>query len=274
MVTQQNTTKVSVKKKGIRRLFWDIETSPNVVFCWRAGYDQNISHDNILHERKIICIGYMWEGDTKAKVLRWDEKQDDKAMLQDFLVVANQADELVAHYGDRFDLPWFRTRCLFHGLEPLPKYKTVDTKAWASKHFYFNSNKLDYIGGFLGFGHKLETGFDLWKEVVLRKCRKSLDYMCKYCGRDVELLAKVYEKLRYHVPSKSHAGVSIGNDKWSCTRCGEKEVVKSKTFWTAAGTVQHQMKCKCCHGYFTISETSYDNYLEAMKKKRKGGSCK
>lgn len=274
MATQATGSEVTPRKRGIRRLFWDIETSPNVVFCWRAGYDQHISHDNILHERKIICIGYMWEGEKKAKVLCWDENQDDKAMLQDFLVVANQADEMVAHYGDRFDLPWFRTRCLYHGLEPLPKYKTVDTKAWASKHFYFNSNKLDYIGSFLGFGHKLETKFDLWKEIVLRKCKRSLDYMCKYCGRDVELLAKVYGKLMLHVSAKTHAGVALGRDKWSCSHCGEEDVAKSKTKWTTNGVPQHQMQCKSCRSYYSISDTSYKNYQEAMKKKRKGGSCK
>jgi hypothetical protein len=262
------------KKTGIRRLFWDIETSPNVVFCWRAGMDNNISHDNILHERKIICIGYMWEGDKKASVLRWDKDQDDKAMLERFLLVANEADELVAHYGDRFDLPWLRTRCLYHGLPPLPKYKTIDTKAWASKHFYFNSNKLDYIGSFLGFGHKLDTHFDLWKKIVLQKCGRSLDYMCKYCGRDVELLAKVYEKLRLHVAAKTHAGVALGNEPWTCSHCGSEDVKKSKTVYSAAGTVKHQMRCNSCHGYYSISETAKKGYDESMKKKKKNGSCK
>ena len=32
----------------IKRLFWDIETSPNVVLSWRIGYKINLDHDNIL----------------------------------------------------------------------------------------------------------------------------------------------------------------------------------------------------------------------------------
>lgn len=254
-------------RKEIKRLFWDIETSPNVGFFWRAGFDQDISHDNIIHERKIICIGYMWEGESVATVLRWDNKQEDRAMLEKFMKVANEADELVAHYGDRFDLPWFRTRCMILGLEPLAPCKTIDTKAWASKNFYFNSNKLDYLGSVLGFGNKHHTEFGLWKDIVLKNCKKSLDYMCRYCGRDVELLAKVYAKLALHVAPKSHAGVFKGHEKWTCPRTGSMAVRKSKTLVSASGTVTHQMQSLADGSYFRISETAYAAYLKHKKNK-------
>ncbi len=45
-----------------RRLFFDIEVSPNIVFSWRAGYNLNIDPDNIIEERKIICVCWKWEG--------------------------------------------------------------------------------------------------------------------------------------------------------------------------------------------------------------------
>ena len=48
--------------EGFKRLFYDIETSPNIGFFWGAGYKVNISHDNIIKERAIICICYKWEG--------------------------------------------------------------------------------------------------------------------------------------------------------------------------------------------------------------------
>ena len=57
----------------VKRLFWDIETSPNIVLAFRTGFDLTINYDVIIHERKIICIGYKWEGDKKIIVLRWDK---------------------------------------------------------------------------------------------------------------------------------------------------------------------------------------------------------
>jgi hypothetical protein len=251
----------------VKRLFWDIETSPNVVLAFRAGYDVNINHDAIIAERKIICIGYKWEGDRKVKVLRWSNDHDDADLLRDFLLVANSADELVAHFGDRFDLPWFRTRCLLHDLEPLPAYKTIDTKAWASKYFYFNSNKLDYISKVLGHGGKEKMEFEDWKDIVLHNCPKAMDKMCHYCGVDVEKLEKVYHDLKFCVKPKTHAGVFAGGDKWTCPRTGSTDVTKSKTRVTAAGTRQHQMKGPD-GGYYTISDSAHTQYLEAKKKKK------
>lgn len=256
--------------RKIKRLFWDIEVSPNVVLAFRAGYDLNINPDAIVQERQVICIAYKWEGERKVTILRWDRLHNDKSLIREFLAVANEADELVAHFGDRFDLPWFKTRCLFHGFEPLPPYKTIDTKAWASKYFYFNSNKLDYISKFLGYGGKLKTDFDLWKDIVLYDCRRAMEKMCRYCGVDVLRLEQVYHRLKFCVKPKTHAGVFAGQEKWTCPRDGSTHVKKQKTRVTSSGTVTHQMQCLDCGGYFTINQRAYEDYV-AAKTKHHGG---
>ncbi len=105
--------------------------------------------------------------------MQWDSKQCDKKLLQDFIKVANEADELIGHNGDKFDLAWIRTRCLFHRIEMFPTYNTIDTLKIARSKFRFNSNRLDYIGKFLGLGQKNHTNFDLWKDIML----KNLHYL-------------------------------------------------------------------------------------------------
>ena len=169
-----------------KRLFFDIETSPNIGMFWTAGYKLNIGHDNIIKERAIICICYKWEGDEKIYSLTWDNDQNDKKMLEKFVLIANEADELVGHNGDKYDLAWIKTRCLFHGIPMFPKYTTIDTLKQARAHFRFNSNKLDYIGKFLGLGEKIHTGFDLWKNIVLNKDKQALEDMVTYCKGDVD----------------------------------------------------------------------------------------
>lgn len=256
----------SQSRAKIKRLFWDIETSPNVVLAFRAGYDVTINHDAVIEERKIICIGYKWEGEKNVTVLRWDKNQDDRQMLREFLAVANQADEMVHHHGDRFDMPWFRTRCLILGFEPIPPYKTIDTKAWASKYFYFNSNKLDYLSKVLGYGGKLKTDFDLWKDIVLHNCPVAMDKMCRYCGVDVLKLEKVFKRFQPYMKVKTHAGVYGGLDKWTCPLTGSTNVRHNKRRVTAAGTVQHQMQNQETGNYYTINEGAYKRFLAAKKK--------
>lgn len=253
-------------RRTLRRLFFDIETSPNVVLSWRTGYKISIDSENILKERAVICIGYKWEGDRSAKVLTWDQKQDDKALLKTFVKVADEADEIVAHNGDKFDMPWFLTRCAYHGIRTFPHYKTADTLQWARRKFYFNSNRLNYIGQYLGLGKKLKTEFGLWKAVCLDNDRKALDRMAKYCARDVGLLQGVWERLSELVPHKTHAGVLAGRDKWSCPQCSSEHVIKHQRRVTAAGSVQHNMQCLDCGRFYRISGPTADQYTEAKAK--------
>ena len=229
-----------------KRLYFDIETSPNIGFFWTAGFKLNISTESIIKERAIICICYKWEEDKVTHSLNWDSKQNDKKMLQEFIKVANEADELVGHNGDKFDLSWVRTRCLFHRLEMFPTYITIDTLKVARSKFKFNSNKLNYIAQYLGIGEKIHTEYNLWKDIVLNKDKVAMDKMIKYCKMDVILLEKVHKELSLHIPAKTHYGVIFGGDRGSCPECGSDDIVRNNKRVTASGLVKVQMRCKTC----------------------------
>lgn len=228
-----------------KRLFFDCETSPNVGYFWTAGFKLNITYENIIKERAIICICYKWEDEKEVNYLTWDSKQCDKKMLSAFIKVANQADEMVGHNGDKFDLAWIRTRCLFHGIEMFPAYVTVDTLKISRSKFRFNSNKLDYIGKFLGIGKKIHTDFSLWKD-IMNKSQSAMDKMVKYCKQDVILLERVYKALRNHIAPKTHFGVIFNQDRGSCPECGSDEIVKNNKRILASGLVKIQYRCKTC----------------------------
>ena len=239
----------------IKRLFFDIETSPNIGLFWTAGYKLNIGHDNIIKERAIICICYKWAGEKEVHSLNWDAKQNDKSLLEKFIKIANEADELVGHNGDKYDLPWVRTRCLYHGISLFPSYNTIDTLKYARSKFKFNSNKLDYIAQFLGLGAKISTGFNLWKDIVLNSDKKAMEQMVTYCKGDVVLLEKVYNKLAPHFPEKTH----VSEDKADCPTCGSSKWSFSKRRMSALGTTRVQMQCKKCGRYHTVSEKTYES---------------
>jgi DNA polymerase III epsilon subunit-like protein len=239
------------KSVGPKRLIFDIETSPNIGVFWEAGYKKNIPYENIIKERAIMCICYKWEGEKKVHGLFWDDNQDDKTMLEAFLKIANEADELIGHNGDKFDLAWIRTRCLFHGLSMFPKYTTVDTLKIARSKFRFNSNRLDYIAKYLGIGSKIKTTFSLWRDILLDKSETAKKHMLKYCKGDVVILEKVFQELSKHIEAKQHYGVLYNQDKDTCPNCGGDNLIASKLRTTAAGTLKRQYQCKGCHKYHT-----------------------
>ena len=247
-----------MKKQNLRtqrrRLFWDLETSPNIGLFWEAGYKKNIDYSNIIKERGIICICYKWEDDDNVHYLNWDSKQSDKAMLKKFVEVANTSDEMIAHNGDKFDLAWLRTRCLFHRIPMFPSYKTIDTLKVSRSKFKFNSNRLDYIAQFLGMGKKIKTEFSMWKDIFINKDKKAMEKMIKYCKMDVVLLEKVYKELSVHIEPKTHYGVLFGQDRGSCPECGSNDLHVSKYRTTTTGLKKIQYICNTCKKYCTKSD--------------------
>ena len=237
-----------------RRLYFDIEVCGNIGMFWQCGYKINITPEAIIKERAIICICYKWEDEKEVYSLNWSAKQCDKKMLQDFVEVANAATELVGHNGDKFDLAWIRTRCLFHRIPMFPTYTTIDTLKISRSKFRFNSNRLNYIASYLGIGQKIKTEFDLWKNILLNNDKKAMGKMIIYCKKDVVLLEKVFKELRVHMENKTHYGVIFGQDRGSCPECGsdELEIIRRRT--TATGLKKIQYKCKTCHTYHTKTD--------------------
>lgn len=249
----------------MKRLFLDLETAPLICLSWKTGWKINLSHENIISERKIIVAAWKWEGEKKVHALWWDKNQDDKKLLETLIPIMNEADEIVGHWLENFDLPWVRTRALVHRIPTKPMYKTVDTCKWARSYFLFNSNKLDYIAKLLGLGRKIRTEDGLWRKVVLHKCEKSLRFMVKYCKQDIHLLKSVWARMQQVVPHKTHAGVLAGLEKWTCPKDGSRNVKTSKKYVTARGTVQWQFKCNDCGAYYTLSDQVKEKYAEERR---------
>lgn len=189
------------KNRPKRKLFFDIEVSPDVVLSWGVGNKINLSHDAIVQERAIICICWKWAGDDKVYSLEW-KGGNDKEMLQKFAKIADSADEIIAQNGDNFDIKWLRTRCLYHSIPISPKFNSIDTLKMARQNFRFNSNRLDYMGRFLGHGGKIHTDFQMWKDILLNNDKEAMRLMVAYCKEDVSLLEKVYNTLQEYCPVK------------------------------------------------------------------------
>jgi len=128
-----------------KKLFFDIETSYNIIADFSCGWNKTIGPNQILKERAVICICYKWHTEDIVHYLTWDKNQDDKQMLIDFIKIIESADEVIGHNSERFDIKWLRTRCLYHRIPCPSKFRSLDTLKKAKESFNFNSNKLAYF---------------------------------------------------------------------------------------------------------------------------------
>ena len=246
-------------------LIYDIETSYNIGKFWRAGYNLNINSGDIIHERAIICISYKWLGEEQVYNLTWDKNQCDKFLLEQFIPILDEADMIVAHNGDRYDLKFIKTRALKHNLKMLINYKQFDTLKVAKAKFMFNSNKLDYISKFLGAEGKISTEMKLWDDIILRKCPKALIQMLDYCDEDVRQLEVVYNALISWENPKFHAGVLNGKTKQTSPITGSVNIEHIKEMITNSGTIKHIMRDLDTDRLFEMSNTNYLKFLEINK---------
>ncbi len=189
------------KDRPKKVLYFDLEVSANIVFSWRIGRDVALTPDNIIQERAIICVSYKWAHEDEVQSISWN-KGDDKQLLEKFAKIIDSADIVVTQNGDSFDIKWLRARCIYHGIPVSPKFNSIDTLKMARAGFKFNSNKLDYLGQYLGLGKKLDTGYGLWKDITLNNDKEAMKKMVSYCEQDVLLLEKVHQKLKAYCPTK------------------------------------------------------------------------
>lgn len=193
-----------IKKEDTKKryLFYDLETSFNVVWSWSLGNRISLGPDNLISERKIICVCYKFSDDDKVYSIKWD-KGDDKKLCQQFAKIYESADFTVAHNGDNFDSKFLFSRCIANGIHINSTPKKIDTLKIAKRLFRFNSNKLDYLGKFLGLGQKRDTGgLKTWLDIIMNNSTSAMNTMVDYCKQDVVLLEKIYNKLNKYLVKK------------------------------------------------------------------------
>lgn len=245
----------SLMTKQPKILLWDIETSLIVGTFFQLKNDY-LPHNGILQDWNIYCGCWKWLDKDKIYSTRvGKDVTNDREVCEILREVVAEADIVVHHNGDSFDIKKLNSRLIFHGLTPLPPKATVDTKKEAKKIAYFTSNRLDYLDKHLGGPGKIHTEPDLWMD-VLRGDMDALDSMVEYNKGDILALERVYLKLRNYLPTHPHVGVMKGEDrKTSCPKCGGNHLVKDGVRITASGIRQQALKCNDCGGYSRVPFT-------------------
>lgn len=215
-------------------LIVDIETSPIAAYVWRL-WKQNVYLDQIMSDWFCLAWAAKWlnHPETMSEVLTPEEvkEENDKRIMTKLWNVLNDADIVIAHNGNSFDIPKIRSRFLLNGLPPTTFYHQIDTKLVAAKEFGFSSNKLDALAKHFNLPLKMETDFKLWKSCMDGN-EEALSYMEEYNRYDVQLLEKVYLILRPWI--KNHPNVTLYDDKHGnrCPSCGGKNLHKEDFFYT------------------------------------------
>lgn len=171
---------------------FDIETTGlkanwSHMLCWcmkEQGKD-------IIHEDLITS--------TKAR------DKDDKKIIRSAVEEIKKYDRIVGWYSSRFDIPYVRSRAMFHGID-FPSYKELyhtDLYYQARGKLALHSNRLGSVCQFFGINAKNHPMTpELWQRAGAGK-KEALEEILVHCREDVTSTDKCWDMLiKYSASAK------------------------------------------------------------------------
>lgn len=235
---------------ALKVLFFDIETAPLETFLWHPRQDY-IPMEMIKEDTFIINWGAKWSGDRRimSGLVTPDEalKRNDKRLIKELAQLIRQADVLVGHNINGFDLPKLNGRLMHYQLEPLGPVRTIDTLALSKRNFMLAYHKLDYLAQFLGIGNKIRTDFQLWRDCV-DGSPKALKEMQRYNIQDVKLTEQVFEAMKPYVRNLPRLYRGVHGNSRICPFCGEDALI-IRGYYDTQGSSFPRFQCKNCWRY-------------------------
>jgi len=266
--------KRNVVTKKPKILLFDIETLPMEAYVWGL-WDQTIGLNMIKHDWSVLSWSAKWYGEDEIfyeDVRKQKNLRDDSKVLVNMHKLLDEADIVVGHNSDQFDVKKLNARFILNGMQPPSGYKRLDTKKLAKRHFGFTSNKLAYLTDKLckkykKLSHGKFPGFSLWEQCLERNM-EAFDEMEEYNRYDVLSLEELFSIM---LPWESSQLFQVyGNEIETRCTCGSTEFKKSGFHYTGTGKYQKH-KCKQCGSEYRDRE----NLLSKEdKKKLKGRSSR
>jgi predicted RNA-binding Zn-ribbon protein involved in translation (DUF1610 family) len=228
-------------------LIVDIETTPLQVHCW-GTWKQRIGYEQVINDWFMLAYSAKWLFDSEmhSGVLTPKEAiaKDDSRITKELWCLFDQADILIGHNINGFDVPKVQTRFLLNKLAPPSPFQVIDTLKVAQRNFRFASNKLDYIGQLMLNDRKIHTEYQLWLR-CLEGDPQALQDMSAYNQKDVLLEEEAYVFLRPYI--KSHPNLAIYQDSTepSCPTCGSTDITECGHYTTSVNQYL-AFRCKNC----------------------------
>ena len=230
-------------------LILDIETAPIRAYVWGI-WQQNVGLSQIQSDWFCLTWAAKWLFEDKVYSGKLKPKevleQNDKRIIEGIWKLINEADIVIAHNGEKFDIPKLNTRFILNGLQPPLPYQQIDTLKHIRRQFGFTSNKLDYVNKLLNLERKKDTNFELW-ENCMKGNANALSEMEEYNVQDVRILEETYLQIRAWIKPHPNMGLFILDEKeHRCPNCGSSELTEQGKNYNTTANVYTLMRCDNC----------------------------
>ncbi len=251
-----------MQNKKPKILYIDIENSRMVVEfqTYSLRHNDFIHPKHIKHDWYITCVAWGWLDSQKQKIGKIEtvavndfstykkDFRDDRGVVKKIHSIVQQADLIVGHNSDAFDIKKLNYKFIKYGLPAVDWPPTVDTLKVARKYSLASSNKLDHLARELGDSLKIDLPSGTM-HAADNGCEKSLKKLLHYNKGDIKAGAGLYFKylpyIKNHPNMDKIMGKTVDTDKPNCQNCGSTKVIGNGTRATKTGKFKRYRCSKC-----------------------------
>lgn len=257
-----------MSKSKSKILVLDIENSQMIISGFPTYNLWDIKHIDpmyIEHDWYLTCAAWLWvdaENGTYSRSYGVSTLDDPKAYKKNFrddLVVTKklheviqEADLIIGHNSNAFDLKKINQKIIDYQLPTLDYPPTVDTLLVNRKYGKASSNSLAHLCRHYGISQKMALPKGVM-HAADRGCAKSMKKLITYNKQDIVSTAQLYLRLLPYI--KNHPDIRRimgdinspreGETTMQCGTCGSKDVHKNGIRVTKTGKYNRYL-CKAC----------------------------
>jgi hypothetical protein len=197
-----NRMQIRYLEKGIRKLgYWDIETSDfnphqNFIICY-VFYVRDVVTN------KVDKYEYHITKEDISKAVANSNFNFDEKLLQNMSQCMTHCDQIVGHFSTKFDMNYFRSRCILTNQEHLiPDYQVLtygDTWRMMKTTLKAPRNTLNNFAlQTSGKSEKTFVDLEYWYKVKFKDSpdwEKAMNYIVKHCRADVKMTMNGHKKV-------------------------------------------------------------------------------
>lgn len=197
-----NRMQIRYLEKGIKKLgYWDIETSDfnphqNFIICY-VFYVRDVVTN------KVDKYEYHITKEDISKAVANSNFNFDEKLLQNMSQCMTHCDQIVGHFSTKFDMNYFRSRCILTNQEHLiPDYQVLtygDTWRMMKTTLKAPRNTLNNFAlQTSGKSEKTFVDLEYWYKVKFKDSpdwEKAMNYIVKHCRADVKMTMNGHKKV-------------------------------------------------------------------------------
>lgn len=243
-------------------LVFDIECTGMILESYGL-YNQNHNHKDIIEDWSMLSYAAWFTDEENIHYLdnRFSpDYRDDRQIIEGLHYLMSQADWVIGHNSDKFDIKKFNAKAEKYELPDIPEFTQYDTLKMLKAKYSLASNSLDYAARYFDLKERKSAHGKFPGKMLFDECKKgnmeAWEELERYNKQDVRVTWELFQRL-----ARKDKRINLNSfyQKQTCS-CGNQTFFKNGLKYAKSGVFQIY-RCNLCQKTFIARENLIDKDL-------------